>query len=183
MNIQEKLTLTKCSTGLCIIKDNGLFCSLYNQSAYIITQLLHYPLKLHIKTIKKLNNEVIISCGLPVKSVLTYFPKAHQTNWGYELEGDYDLSDYWIWRTDIMKNATHQLCSIAPEYEHKIDFNRIEKIVTELNIANHIKLTPKQIAFLLVRDKTQNHINNDSKFLTELTSHIRNNIKNNYSNF
>lgn len=82
-----------------------------------------------------------------------------------------------------MKNATQQRCQIAVEYDYKIDCNRIEKIVTQVNKANHIKLAPKQIAFLLVRDKTQNRINNDSKFLTELTSYIKNNIKNNYSNF
>lgn len=154
MDTYQKIQLTKNTSGICFIKDSGFFCRLYNQSAYIVTKLFNHPLKLHVKTIKKLNNEIIINCGLPVKNVLTYFPNALETEWGFVLNGKFDLTDYLIWRTHIINNAKQM------EYYY-------------IDLAKHFHLTPKQIAFLLTWEQASSHIKTDNDFLAELAFNIK----------
>lgn len=75
MNIEDKIKLTEQSLAIYFIKDSGIFCRMYNESAYIVTHLLKHKLKLQVKQIKKMNNQFIISCGLPIDSVLNRFPE------------------------------------------------------------------------------------------------------------
>ena len=104
MGIQQKLKLSQQTNQISFIKDSGLFCGLYNQSAYIVTELLHYDLKLRAKTIKKINHQVVISCGIPITSVTKRFPNSVETEWGFQLIGDFDLSCYLQWREKIISN-------------------------------------------------------------------------------
>jgi len=104
MDIQQKLKLSQQTNQISFIKDSGLFCGLYNQSAYIVTELLHYDLKLRAKAIKKMNHQVVISCGIPITSVTKRFPNAVETEWGFQLIGDFDLSCYLQWREKIISN-------------------------------------------------------------------------------
>ena len=87
MDIQQKLKLSQQTNQISFIKDIGLFCGLYNQSAYIVTELLDYHLKLRAKPKKKINNQIVISCGIPITSVTKRFPNKVKTEWGFQLIG------------------------------------------------------------------------------------------------
>ena len=102
MDIQQKLKFSQQTNQISFIKDSGLFCGLYNQSAYIVTELLHYDLKLRAKAIKKMNHQVVISCGIPITSVTKRFPNAVETEWGFQILGEFDLSYYSQWRENII---------------------------------------------------------------------------------
>jgi len=104
MDIQQKLKFSQQTNQISFIKDSGLFCGLYNQSAYIVTELLHYDLKLRAKAIKKIYHQIVISCGIPITSVTKRFPNAIETEWGFQLIGDFDLSCYLQWREKIISN-------------------------------------------------------------------------------
>ena len=102
MDIQQKLKLSQQTNQISFIKDSGLFCGLYNQSAYIVTELLHYDLKLRAKPIKKMNHQIVISCGIPITSVKKSFPNAVEIDWGFQILGEFDLSRYLQWRKKII---------------------------------------------------------------------------------
>lgn len=166
MNTQEKINLTENCSAVCFIKDSGLFCRLYNQSAYIVTQLLKRSLKLQVKQIKKLDNQYVISCGLPIKSVLTYFPHVNKTDWGYQLNGEFDTQAYPKWRTEqilLAENKIKQqnIALIPEDVISQTHFNL-------LNLSQTFRLTSHQIAYLINRPITKYPSYTDNQFLNEL---------------
>ncbi|OTQ37037.1 hypothetical protein [Gilliamella apis] len=100
MLIEKKLLLTRQPNRACFI-GNGLFCNLYEQSAYIVCELLGVDLKLRVETIKKLNNEKLIVTGFPNAKVLGKFPEAIKTQWGYVLQDKFDLQGFSAWKSEL----------------------------------------------------------------------------------
>ncbi|SCC06474.1 hypothetical protein GA0061081_104169, partial [Gilliamella bombicola] len=74
----------------------GLFLKAYNQSFYVMSQLLGFNLKPIIKHIKKLD-QIVVCGGFPANVINKRFPNAVPTIHGYELLDDYDLSGYQAW--------------------------------------------------------------------------------------
>ena len=93
MNIEEKITLSKRPVQFIA---EGNFLKLYNQSLYVVEQLLGFNLKVTAKYIKKID-EIIICGGFPTRSITKRYPNASPNLTGYELLGDYDLSGYELW--------------------------------------------------------------------------------------
>ncbi|MWN31494.1 hypothetical protein GQ596_03410 [Gilliamella sp. Pra-s60] len=93
MKIEEKLALSE--TPISLLKE-GLFLKAYNQSFYVLNQLLGFNLKPLIDHVKKLDR-VIIHGGFPVSVINKRVPNAVLTVYGYKLLGDYDLSGYQAW--------------------------------------------------------------------------------------
>lgn len=172
MNIEDKIKLTEQSLAIYFIKDSGLFCRMYNQSAYIVTHLLKHKLKLQVKKIKKMNNQFIISCGLPIDSVLNRFPDVKKTDWGYILSKKFDMSCYQDWRLYHIHQAKAKMVkdSQYSQYENVYNNQKINRI--EL-LSENFRLTSEQIVYLLKRKEGKYPTNFDHNFLSELALNIR----------
>ncbi len=96
MIIEEKLIICQRRNYLSLIEE-GIFLRAYNQSAYILTQYYYNDLKVMNNMIKKLNNRKIVFCAFPKKQIMKRLSNVHKTEWGYELRGDFDLSNYKNW--------------------------------------------------------------------------------------
>ncbi|MWN32970.1 hypothetical protein GQ596_11020, partial [Gilliamella sp. Pra-s60] len=88
MEIEQRLALSE--NPINFLRE-GLFLKTYNQSFYVMTQLLGFNIKPIIKHIKKLD-QIIVCGGFPANIINKRCPKAVSTVYGYELLDDYDLS-------------------------------------------------------------------------------------------
>ena len=93
MEIEQRLALSE--NPIHFLRE-GLFLKTYNQSFYVMTQLLGFNIKPIIKHIKKLD-QIIVCGGFPANIINKRCPKAVPTVYGYELLDDYDLSGYQAW--------------------------------------------------------------------------------------
>lgn len=96
MKMMDILALQKALGGLLLFK-KGLFLRTYNESTYILTQLLHEDLKVNCYKVKYLNNRVVIESAFPYSSLNKRLPIAVETTFGAMVLGDYDLSGYKLW--------------------------------------------------------------------------------------
>lgn len=96
MHITEKLEISRRLGYLSLI-DEGSFLRIYNQSAYIISELYQQKLKIMHNILGKLNNYPIVYCGFPKRNLSFHFNNAQKMEWGYQIAGDFDLSGYQMW--------------------------------------------------------------------------------------
>lgn len=108
MRIEEKLAISERSGYLSLI-DEGLFLRIYNQSAYIVNALQKQKLVLSCNVIKKLDNRQIVYCGFPKSSLAQRVSNAEKTKWGFEVKGDFDLTDYSNWFQWAFSSAWQRL--------------------------------------------------------------------------
>lgn len=131
MNIEEKIALSKNPVQFIA---EGNFLKLYNQSLYVVEQLLGFNLKVTAKYIKKID-EIIICGGFPTRSITKRYPNASPNLTGYELLGDYDLSGYELWyqkHCQIPKQKTPQsLLTTSQEVNEQLnEFHDMNKPLT-----------------------------------------------------
>ena len=131
MNIEEKIALSKRPVQFIA---EGNFLKLYNQSLYVVEQLLGFSLKVTAKYIKKID-EIIICGGFPTRSITKRYPNASPNLTGYELLGDYDLSGYELWyqkHCQIPKQKTPQsLLTTSQEINEQLnEFHDMNKPLT-----------------------------------------------------
>ena len=131
MNIEDKIALSKSPVQFIA---EGNFLKLYNQSLYVVEQLLGFNLKVTAKYIKKID-EIIICGGFPTRSITKRYPNASPNLTGYELLGDYDLSGYELWyqkHCQIPKQKTPQsLLTTSQEINEQLnEFHDMNKPLT-----------------------------------------------------
>ena len=131
MNIEDKIALSKRPVQFIA---EGNFLKLYNQSLYVVEQLLGFNLKVTAKYIKKID-EIIICGGFPTRSITKRYPNASPNLTGYELLGDYDLSGYELWyqkHCQIPKQKTPQslLTTFQEVNEQLNEFRDMNKPLT-----------------------------------------------------
>ena len=131
MNIEDKIALSKSPVQFIA---EGNFLKLYNQSLYVVEQLLGFNLKVTAKYIKKID-EIIICGGFPTRSITKRYPNASPNLTGYELLGDYDLSGYNLWyqkHCQIPKQKTPQsLLTTSQEVNEQLnEFHDMNKPLT-----------------------------------------------------
>ena len=131
MNIEDKIALSKRPVQFIA---EGNFLKLYNQSLYVVEQLLGFNLKATAKYIKKID-EIIICGGFPTRSITKRYPNASPNLTGYELLGDYDLSGYNLWyqkHCQIPKQKTPQsLLTTSQEVNEQLnEFHDMNKPLT-----------------------------------------------------
>ena len=131
MNIEDKIALSKRPVQFIA---EGNFLKLYNQSLYVVQQLLGFNLKATAKYIKKID-EIIICGGFPTRSITKRYPNASPNLTGYELLGDYDLSGYELWyqkHCQIPKQKTPQsLLTTSQEINEQLnEFRDMNKPLT-----------------------------------------------------
>lgn len=131
MNIEDKIALSKRPVQFIA---EGNFLKLYNQSLYVVQQLLGFNLKATAKYIKKID-EIIICGGFPTRSITKRYPNASPNLTGYELLGDYDLSGYELWyqnHCQVPKQKTPQsLLTISQEINEQLnEFHDMNKPLT-----------------------------------------------------
>ena len=131
MNIEDKIALSKRPVQFIA---EGNFLKLYNQSLYVVQQLLGFNLKATAKYIKKID-EIIICGGFPTRSITKRYPNASPNLTGYELLGDYDLSGYNLWyqkHCQIPKQKTPQsLLTTSQEVNEQLnEFHDMNKPLT-----------------------------------------------------
>lgn len=96
MNIYEKLNLQQQYHGVLLFRE-GLFLRAYNESAFILTQILKHNLKLKFYKAKKANNKWIVMCAFPCNKLNARVPNSVKTDFGYHLAGNFNLTDYSSW--------------------------------------------------------------------------------------
>ncbi|MCX8593842.1 hypothetical protein [Gilliamella sp. B3367] len=131
MNIEEKIALSKSPVQFIA---EGNFLKLYNQSLYVVQQLLGFNLKATAKFIKKID-QIIVCGGFPTRSITKRYPNASPNLTGYELIGDYDLSGYELWyqnHCQIPKQKTPQsLLTTSQEVNEQLnEFHDMNKSLT-----------------------------------------------------
>ena len=131
MNIEDKIALSKRPVQFIA---EGNFLKLYNQSLYVVQQLLGFNLKATAKYIKKID-EIIICGGFPTRSITKRYPNASPNLTGYELLGDYDLSGYNLWyqkHCQVPKQKTPQsLLTTSQEINEQLnEFRDMNKPLT-----------------------------------------------------
>ena len=150
INIKEKLKVSQRQGFLSLI-DEGSFLRIYNQSAFIVTQILQHNFKISAHTIGKFQQYQFVYCAFPKRNLHFYFKNIHKTAWGYQLTGEYDLADYDNWfkqffaqtNNNLNKNITTQQSDshLASAYL----FSNERSVEIE---GKHIYLNPKQVMFL-----------------------------------
>ncbi|OTQ68915.1 hypothetical protein B6D17_10920 [Gilliamella apis] len=101
MFIEEKLSISQRHNYLSLIEE-GIFFRAYNQSAYILNQYYHQDLKVISNVVKKLNNQQIVFCAFPKTQIKQRLPHSVKTEWGCELKGNFELSNYQDWFEHIL---------------------------------------------------------------------------------
>lgn len=96
MKIIDKLALQSRVNGLLLFRD-GLFLKSYNQSTYILTELLGQNLKIKCYQVKCLNNQMVIECAFPYSKLTHRLPMAVETAFGARLSEQFNLEGYDKW--------------------------------------------------------------------------------------
>lgn len=160
MFIEEKLSISQRHNYLSLIEE-GIFFRAYNQSAYILSQYYHQELKVISNMVKKLNNQQIVFCAFPKMQIKQRLPRAVKTEWGYELKGNFELSNYQDWFEHILsvdstyikniykKNVNHDANSLKEQ--EKILPRQLTGAMNDSlasPIFYNIQLTQQQLKFL-----------------------------------
>ncbi|MCX8598408.1 MULTISPECIES: hypothetical protein [unclassified Gilliamella] len=162
MNIEDKIALSKRPVQFIA---EGNFLKLYNQSLYVVQQLLGFNLKATAKYIKKID-EIIICGGFPTRSITKRYPNASPNLTGYELLGNYDLSGYELWyqkHCQIPKQKTPQSLLTA--------FQEINEQLNEFRDMNK-PLTVQHLLFLQSWQANKYPAMVDSAFIQELKNYF-----------
>ena len=162
MNIEEKIALSKSPVQFIA---EGNFLKLYNQSLYVVEQLLGFNLKATAKYTKKID-EIIICGGFPTRSITKRYPNASPNLTGYELLGNYDLSGYELWyqkHCQIPKQKTPQsLLTTSQEINEQLnEFRDMNK-----------PLTVQHLLFLQSWQANKYPVMVDSAFIQELKNYF-----------
>ena len=164
MNIEDKIALSKRPVQFIA---EGNFLKLYNQSLYVVEQLLGFSLKVTAKYIKKID-EIIICGGFPTSSITKRYPNASPNLTGYELLGDYDLSGYDLWyqkHCQIPKQKT-------PHPPHTVTTTQeVNEQLNELHDMNK-PLTVQHLLFLQSWQANKYPAMVDSAFIQELKNYF-----------
>ncbi|MCX8594789.1 hypothetical protein [Gilliamella sp. B3367] len=162
MNIEDKIALSKSPVQFIA---EGNFLKLYNQSLYVVEQLLGFSLKVTAKYIKKID-QIIVCGGFPTRSITKRYPNASPNLTGYELLGDYDLSGYDLWyqkHCQIPKQKTPQsLLTTSQEVNEQLN---------ELHDMNK-PLTVQHLLFLQSWQANKYPAMVDSAFIQELKNYF-----------
>ncbi|OCG15585.1 hypothetical protein A9G09_04345 [Gilliamella sp. wkB292] len=116
MKIDEKLDLLNQYQGILLFRE-GLFLRAYNQSAYILNEILGQQLKLKFYQAAGARNQWIVKCGFPANKINERLPGAALTSFGYRIAGDFDLTDYgqWFGRRCLEENEMNEMAKADSE--------------------------------------------------------------------
>ena len=122
MFIEEKLIISQRHNYLSLIEE-GIFFRAYNQSAYILNQYYHQDLKVISNVVKKLNNQQIVFCAFPKTQIKQRLPHSVKTEWGYELKGNFELSNFQDWFENILSLDSTYIKNISNKnVSHDVNF-------------------------------------------------------------
>lgn len=166
MLIENKLVIS-CRENYLSLFDEGFFLRMYNQSAYIFNEEFNQNLKLNCNMIKKLNNQPIVYCAFPKSQISYRIKNAVKTEWGYQVEGHFNLSSYLFWFNNIVQSVglvVNQNVNVIKQqkqvtysnttcnYSNNIELNSEQQLdLTSIEITDlltNLSLTPKQLNFL-----------------------------------
>ena len=156
MFIEEKLSISQRHNYLSLIEE-GIFFRAYNQSAYILNQYYHQELKIISNMVKKLNNQQIVFCAFPKTQIKQRLPHSVKTEWGYELKGNFELSNYQDWFEHILSLDSTYIKNINKKnINNDVNFSKKQEKVCWLlfnagsdpNLPNHQGKTPLAFACL-----------------------------------
>ena len=160
MFIEEKLSISQRHNYLSLIEE-GIFFRAYNQSAYILSQYYHQELKIISNMVKKLNNQQIVFCAFPKTQIKQRLPHSVKTEWGYELKGDFELSNYQDWFEHILSLDSTYIKNINKKnINHDVNFSKKQEKILQQQLTStmndslvspifyNIQLTQQQLKFL-----------------------------------
>ena len=160
MFIEEKLSISQRHNYLSLIEE-GIFFRAYNQSAYILSQYYHQELKVMSNMVKKLNNQQIVFCAFPKMQIKQRLPHAVKTEWGYELKGNFELSNYQDWFEHILSLDSTYIKNINKKnINHDVNFSKKQEKILQQQLSStmndslvspifyNIQLTQQQLKFL-----------------------------------
>lgn len=160
MFIEEKLSISQRHNYLSLIEE-GIFFRAYNQSAYILNQYYHQELKIISNMVKKLNNQQIVFCAFPKTQIKQRLPHSVKTEWGYELKGNFELSNYQDWFEHILSLDSTYIKNINKKnINHDVNFSKKQEKILQQQLSStmndslvspifyNIQLTQQQLKFL-----------------------------------
>lgn len=160
MFIEEKLSISQRHNYLSLIEE-GIFFRAYNQSAYILNQYYHQELKIISNMVKKLNNQQIVFCAFPKTQIKQRLPHSVKTEWGYELKGNFELSNYQDWFEHILSLDSTYIKNINKKnINHDVNFSKKQEKILQQQLTStmndslvspifyNIQLTQQQLKFL-----------------------------------
>ncbi|OTQ34397.1 hypothetical protein [Gilliamella apis] len=160
MFIEEKLSISQRHNYLSLIEE-GIFFRAYNQSAYILNQYYHQDLKVISNVVKKLNNQQIVFCAFPKTQIKQRLPHSVKTEWGYELKGNFELSNYQDWFENILNLDSTYIKNINKKnVNHDVNFSKKQEKILQQQLSStmndslaspiffNIQLTQQQLKFL-----------------------------------
>ena len=160
MFIEEKLSISQRHNYLSLIEE-GIFFRAYNQSAYILNQYYHQDLKVISNVVKKLNNQQIVFCAFPKTQIKQRLPHSVKTEWGYELKGNFELSNYQDWFEHILSLDSTYIKNINKKnINHDVNFSKKQEKILQQQLSStmndslvspifyNIQLTQQQLKFL-----------------------------------
>lgn len=127
MTIDELLVLQRKTKDLVLIKE-GKYLSAYNESCYILTQLLGFELDIEAIRLKRVGSAIghnsrsgyqsgkkqgeldswAMVCKLTLETLQSYLPDIKQTDFGARLSKRFDLLGYMDWYKDNCRRAISQ---------------------------------------------------------------------------
>lgn len=116
MKIDKKLDLLSQYQGILLFRE-GLFLRAYNQSAYILNEILGLQLKLKFYQATGARNQWIVKCAFPANKINERLPGATLTSFGYLIAGDFDLTNYgqWFARRCLEENEMNEMAKADSE--------------------------------------------------------------------
>lgn len=160
MFIEEKLSISQRHNYLSLIEE-GIFFRAYNQSAYILNQYYHQDLKVISNVVKKLNNQQIVFCAFPKTQIKQRLPHSVKTEWGYELKGNFELSNYQDWFEHILSLDSKYIKNINKKnINNDVNFSKKQEKILQQQLSStmndslvspifyNIQLTQQQLKFL-----------------------------------
>lgn len=160
MFIEEKLSISQRHNYLSLIEE-GIFFRAYNQSAYILNQYYHQELKIISNMVKKLNNQQIVFCAFPKTQIKQRLPHSVKTEWGYELKGNFELSNYQDWFEHILSLDSKYIKNINKKnINNDVNFSKKQEKILQQQLSStmndslvspifyNIQLTQQQLKFL-----------------------------------
>lgn len=111
MNIEDKLQLQVELGGVLLFRE-GLFLKAYNESCFILNELLNQNLKVKSYRLKCLKGRAIVECAFQHAKLAKRLPKAVETDFGARLCGEFDLQQYQTWHAKQCQ-ISHEVAEMA----------------------------------------------------------------------